>query len=95
VFIALIAVLNLGVLHNLAAWRWASGLARNTLQSVTELEPSPAPGTQFVFSNVPDTVRGVFFLGSGLSEGLKMAYGRDDIRVIRDTETPAEQIPQV
>ncbi len=95
VFVALIAVLNLGVLHNLAAWRWTSGLAERTLQSVVELEPSPASHTQFIFPDIPDTVRGVFFFRTGLSMGLKMVYGRDDIDAVRGDETPAPLRPQI
>lgn len=94
-FVALIAVLNLGVLHNIAAWRWASDLAKRTHQSIVQIEPSPAARTQFVISNIPDSVRGVFFFRTGLSESLKMAYGRDDISAVRDIENAARQQPQV
>ncbi len=95
IFVVLIAVLNLGVLHNIGAWRWTSDLAKQTHQAVMQIEPSPAPRTQFVISGVPDTVRGVFFFRTGLSESLKMAYGRDDISAVRDMVDLTVQQPQV
>jgi hypothetical protein len=94
-FISLILLLDFGTCHNLAAWRWTARLAERTLQTVRELEPSPAPGTQFVFSSIPDTVRGVFFFRTGLSESLKLVYGRDDISAVRDPATPIPQQPQI
>ena len=38
----LFVFLNLGLLHNLAAWRWTSQLAKDTLEDVTRLAPLPA-----------------------------------------------------
>jgi len=92
VFAVFAVVLNLGVLHNLAAWRSTAALAEDTLQHVMRLEPSPPSHSQLVFSNLPDTVRGVFFFRVGLSESLKMAYGRDDISAIHDSD-PATEVP--
>src|SRR5262249_24703298 len=79
------ALFSLGVLHNLAAWRWTSQLLERTLDVVTRTEPLPAPQTQFVFSNLPDTVRGVFFFTT-LNESLQMAYSRQDINAVRDSD---------
>jgi len=83
---ALFVFLNLGLLHNLAAWRWTSRLAKNTLEDVTRLAPLPASQAQFVFSNLPDSIRGVFFFRVGLTESIRMAYGRDDISAVRDSD---------
>ena len=83
--VLLFALFSLGLLHNLAAWRWTSQLVRRTLDVVTQTEPLPAPQTQFVFSNLPDTVRGVFFFTT-LSESLQMAYRRQDITAVRDSD---------
>ncbi len=82
----LFVFLNLGLLHNLAAWRWTSQLAKDTLEDVTRLAPLPASQTQFVFSNLPDSIRGVFFFRVGLTESIRMAYGRDDISAVRDSD---------
>src|SRR6266704_1355813 len=82
----LFVFLNLGLLHNLAAWRWTSQLAKDTLEDVTRLAPLPASQTQFVFSNLPDSIRGVFFFRVWLTESIRMAYGRDDISAVRDSD---------
>lgn len=36
-----------------------------------------------------DTIRGVFFLREGLSEAIRMAYGRDDLTARRASQQPA------
>ncbi len=87
--IAVFVVFNAGVLHNLGAWRSTSGLAKDTLADITRIVPAPAPGTQFVFSGLPDSIRGVFFFRAGLTEGLRMVYNREDVSGVRDSD-PAE-----
>jgi len=84
--ILLLLLMNLGLLHNLAAWRWTSNLGRDVLVELKRLEPSPRPNTQFVFSNLPETVRGVYFFTVGLPESIRMFYDRDDISASRDSE---------
>jgi hypothetical protein len=88
-FVLFVVVLNLGVLHNLAAWRWTSRLGRDTVQQIVKAAPAPPPGAQFVVSDMPETVRGVLFLEACLTESLKLAYGRDDISAVRDLKSVA------
>jgi hypothetical protein len=94
VHVALLAcLLSLATLHNLAAWRWTSRLSQDLLSEVQQLEPTPAPNTQFVFYNLPDTIRGVFFFHEGLLEAVRMAYGRDDLSVTRILGSPPANSP--
>jgi len=86
-YILFVVVLNLGVLHNLAAWRSTSRLGRDTLQQIVKVAPAPPLYTQFVVSDMPETVRGVLFFEACLAESLKLAYGRDDITAVRDLES--------
>jgi hypothetical protein len=92
-FGGVIALYGVGVLHNLAAWRWTANLSRDTLETIKRLAPSPPPNAHFVFSDLPDTERGVFFLRVGLSESLGLVYGRDDLTAIRDTEIAPGSAP--
>jgi len=82
----LLLLMNLGLLHNLAAWRWTSNLGHDFLVELKSLDPSPPPNTQFVFSNLPDNVRGVYFFTVGLPEAIRMFYERDDIDAVRDSD---------
>jgi hypothetical protein len=87
----LAGLLGAGALHNLAAWRWTSELTRNTLTELRALDPSPRPGTRYVFHDMPATVRGVYFLGSGLTDSIRLSYGRDDLSADRaGSPAPAE-----
>jgi len=83
--VLLFVLFSLGLLHNLSAWRWTSELMKESLEAVTRTAPMPAPQTEFVFSNLPDTVRGVFFFTT-LNESIQMAYGRQDISAVRDAD---------
>lgn len=83
-YAALVGLFSLGVLHNLAAWRWTSSIGEGLLQEVVRLEPAPPKNAQIVISRLPGTIRGVFFFGAGLKEGVRMAYDRDDITAFRD-----------
>jgi hypothetical protein len=74
----LAVLLGLGTVHNLGAWRWTSQLTRQTLSEVQALEPAPEPGTHFVFHDLPDSERGVFFLRT-VSESLQIIYQRQDV----------------
>jgi hypothetical protein len=93
-YATLVALFSLGVLHNLQAWRWTSSLGAETLRQVVELEPIPPENAQFVVSNLPGDIRGVFFFQTGLNEGLQMLYNRDDIRAYRDAAPPGAH-PQI
>lgn len=93
----LVFLLFLGVVFNLTAWRYASRLTQKLMTEVVLLEPSPPPGTLYVFHSMPATVRGVFNLKVGLQEAIQQAYGRKDIRAIRsgdDDPNPASDSAQ-
>ena len=87
-YAALVALFSLGVWHNIGAWRWTASLGKEALRQVVQLEPAPVPGTQFVFSQMPPDIRGVFFFAACLPEALKIEYGRDDVAAFRDSEVP-------
>jgi hypothetical protein len=85
------ALMLLGAWHNLGAWNHASDLSERLLGAVTGELPAPPPDTDFVFSGVPETVRGVYFLRVSMTQPLWVAYGREDLRGYRQeqlTETP-------
>jgi hypothetical protein len=84
----LVLLLTLGVLHNLEAWRRTSQLSNEFFSELKQLEPSPPAHAEFVFRDMPDTIRGVFFLREGLSEAIRMAYGRDDLDARRVPHGP-------
>jgi hypothetical protein len=89
-YAALVTVFGLGVTHNLGAWRWTSSIGEETLRQVVRMEPSPPPNAQFVISNMPRSLRGVFFFGAGLNEGFQTAYNRGDIAAYRDSAASTE-----
>jgi hypothetical protein len=97
VTVLLAALLSAGTLHNLAAWQWTSQLTRNTLTELRALDPSPPPGTHYVFHDMPYEVRGVHLLGAGLADSIRLTYGRDDLSADRaggpvDAETPVVRV---
>lgn len=85
----LVLLLSLGVLHNLGAWRWTSELSRRLLLEVKQLEPSPPPHAEFVFQDMPDRIRGVFFFHVALPEALNIAYDRRDLSARREGDFPS------
>lgn len=85
----LVVLLTLGALHNLEAWQRTSRLSGEFLSEIKQLEPSPPPRAEFVFHDMPDTIRGVFFLREGLSDAIRMAYDRDDLDAKRASDAPA------
>jgi hypothetical protein len=93
-YAALGVLFSLGVLHNLQAWRWTSSVGAETLRQVVRLEPSPPERAQFVVSDLPLDIRGVFFFQTGFGEGLQMLYKRDDIQAYHDV-APSEDYPQI
>jgi hypothetical protein len=101
IYATLVVLFNVGVLHNLAAWRWTSSLGEETLRQVIRVEPSPPQEAQFVFWELPTTIRGVFFFSACLNESLKIAYDRDDISAVRNFElvtsnqTPSNEQRQI
>jgi len=86
---ALVLLMSLGVAHNISAWRWASRASAEVLAAVVRLEPSPPPQAEFVFENMPQTLRGVFFFQVGLTEGLRLVYGRPDVSAQREEQHSA------
>jgi hypothetical protein len=93
-YTGLTALFMLGVWHNLQAWRWTSNVGAETLRQVVQLEPFPPANAQFVVSNLPTDIRGVFFFDIGLTEGLQMFYGRNDVYAYRDV-APSGSGPQI
>jgi hypothetical protein len=93
-YAALCALYSLGVLHNLQAWRWTSSVGAETLRQVVQLEPSPPENAQFVVSDLPLDIRGVFFFQAGLREAFQLHYNRGDIQAYRDM-APSDAYPQI
>jgi hypothetical protein len=84
----LVLLFSLGLFHNLRAWQWTSEHTHRFLMELKRLEPSPPPGTEFVFRDLPGTIRGVFFFHAGLTEAINMAFGRQDL-IGRRESTPS------
>jgi hypothetical protein len=81
----LIAVMFCSViLHNGSAWYWTTERTRIFPVRLKELVPAPPSHAEFVFRNMPDTIRGVFFYREGLQEAVRMAYQRDDLYARRE-----------
>jgi hypothetical protein len=55
------------------------------------LEPSPPPGAEFVFRDMPRTIRGVFFFHAGLTEAINLAFDRQDLIGRRESSSSSEQ----
>jgi hypothetical protein len=81
----LVLLLSLGLIHNLRAWRWTSELSHRFLMELKHLEPSPPPRAEFVFREMPDTIRGVFFFHAGLTEAVNLVFDRQDLRARRES----------
>jgi hypothetical protein len=77
--VLLVLLLSLGLFHNLQAWQWTSELSSRLLVELKRMEPSPPPRAEFVFREMPDTIRGVFFFHAGLMEGINMTFDRHDL----------------
>jgi len=88
--LSLSLLFSIGVVHNIGAWRWTARLSEQVLADAQRLSPSPPPQTEFVFSGLPDTIRGVFFFHACLSDGLRLKYNREDISARRDSEFSAD-----
>jgi hypothetical protein len=85
----LVLLLSLGLFHNLRAWRWTSEHTHRFLMELKQLEPSPPPGAEFVFRDLPGTIRGVFFFHAGLTEAINLAFGRQDLIGTRESNSSA------
>ena len=70
----IILALNLAALsHNLKAWGYASEKARLAIKTVVDCADSGSGNV--VVEGVPPILRGVYFLGNGLREGVAMQRG--------------------
>ncbi len=70
----IILALNLAALsHNLKAWGYASEKARLAIKTVVDC--ADAGSGNVVVEEVPPILRGVYFLGNGLREGVAMQRG--------------------
>ncbi len=85
-----VAMLAFGLMHNLNAWRHTGSMSCQLLSELRRLEPSPPQGAEFVFTDLPDTVRGVFFFHAGLADAIKLAYQRSDIDARRVTDAAGQ-----
>jgi protein O-mannosyl-transferase len=79
----LVSVYGAGTLHNIGAWRWTTGHEERFLSELERIEPSPPPNAQYVFQHMPTTMRGVYFLETGLRDAIRMKLGRGDIDATR------------
>jgi len=82
----LVLFLGAGLLHNVGARRWTADLSKGFLSELRRLEPSPPANAEFVFQDLPDKVRGVFFFGAGLTDALNILYQRQDLRGRRESD---------
>lgn len=83
----LVLALTLGLLHNLAAWRYAGRISRQVVKELQQVESSPPKRAEFVFHQLPVTIRGAFFVGS-LSALVRFAYDRPDVSARRAIDPP-------
>jgi hypothetical protein len=88
--VALVLLLSLGLFHNLQAWQWTSKLSHRFLIELKQLEPSPPPGAEFLFRELPTTIRGVFFFNAGLEEAVNLTFDRQDLRARRVSSFPSK-----
>ena len=66
------------------AWGKAGLIADNIIRQAVELVPNPPPESHLIFVDIPRiTPQNTYVFGIGLSEALKIKYGRQDITVIR------------
>ncbi|MCZ6878026.1 MAG: glycosyltransferase family 39 protein [Acidobacteria bacterium] len=82
----LVLFLGAGLLHNVGARRWTADLSKGFLSELRRLEPSPPANAEFVFRDLPDKIRGVFFFNEGLTEALNILYQRQDLRGRRESD---------
>ncbi|HKX30693.1 MAG TPA: hypothetical protein VJ302_23590 [Blastocatellia bacterium] len=84
----LVLLLSVGLFHNLRAWHWTSQLSHRFLLELKQLEPAPPPGAEFVFRDLPHTIRGVFFFHAGLEEAVNLTFDRKDLTARRESGAP-------
>ena len=84
---------SLGVAHNVNAWRSTSQLEARFLSELKALAPAAPRDAEFVFYDMPTTVRGVYFLEAGLRDSIRMTLGRDDVtaRRVADSARSGDQ----
>ncbi len=87
----LVFLLGAGLLHNIGAWRWTADLSQRFLLELRSLEPSPPPYAEFVFRDMPNKIRGVFFFNAGLTGAINISYQRQDLTGRRDSDPFSRQ----
>ncbi len=80
---ALVVLYSLGTLHNIGAWRSTSELQKEFVSEIQRLEPSPPANALFVFHDLPEVMRGVFFMRDQLPDVVQMALARSDVSAVR------------
>ena len=75
----LVCLYSAGVLHNLAAWRWTSEREQVLLSELKRIAPTPPLNAEFIFHDMPATMRGVDFLETSLRDAIRLTFHRDDI----------------
>jgi hypothetical protein len=80
-----VCVCSAGVLHNIGAWRWATEREQRVLSELKQIDPAPAPKAQYVFHDLPKSLRGVYFLDGGLQDAVRITLRRNDITARRES----------
>ncbi|HEU0178736.1 MAG TPA: hypothetical protein VFV58_31115 [Blastocatellia bacterium] len=76
--LALILLLSLGLLHNVAAWRRVGDLSHELLMTLKILVPDPPPNARFVIHQMPLYIEGIFYHGT-LYQAVNLTYNRADL----------------
>ncbi len=80
VAVSIVLLFNLLVLeHNLGAWKYAS-LKAKCVQAAVSSCLSPSTG-RIVVVGLPQSLRGVYFFGSGFPESVRMLYGPGSVPI--------------
>jgi len=80
--------------HRAGQWNDASDTVAAIFDRTVRLDPDPPRGAVLVFQGVPDAPAldippggtGPYLLGDGLTEGVRMRYGRSDITPVASTD---------
>jgi hypothetical protein len=75
----LVLLFVLALEHNLSAWTYNSRATRELLGELQRIEPAPPPGARFVFTGLPDQIRGVRFFFNGIRDAVRLTYRRNDL----------------
>jgi hypothetical protein len=82
--------LNVGVLFWFGhEWSVAGSIADRTLQEVQARIPAPGPSTVLCLEDLPDTYHNKFVWRNGISDALRVSYGREDLAVWATVRPPS------